>query len=107
MTHAQDYGSYEVAIRSKTDGLQHVLFDTPLTEEMAQRIKNQAQYVMPTLNTGKIVTSNSAVESIVSGGINLTYEAGVTSLQRLMRAGVPILAGTDANDAAGNFLRVI
>lgn len=27
MTHAQDYGSYEVAICSKTNGLQHVPFD--------------------------------------------------------------------------------
>lgn len=105
MTHAQDYGSYEVAIRSKTNGLQHVPFDIPLTEEMAQRIKRQAQHVTPTLNIGKIVTSNSTIESIVSGGINLTYKAGVTSVQRLMRAGVPILAGTDANDAASSFLK--
>jgi hypothetical protein len=30
MTHAQDYGSCEVAIRSRTDGLQHVPFDVPL-----------------------------------------------------------------------------
>ncbi|OBT66782.1 hypothetical protein VE03_04001 [Pseudogymnoascus sp. 23342-1-I1] len=105
MTHAQDYGSYEVAIRSKTNGLQHVPFDIPLTEEMAQRIKNQAQHVTPTLNIGKIVTSNSTIESIISGGIDLTYEAGVTSVQRLMRAGVPILAGTDAIDAAGSFLK--
>ncbi|OBT87281.1 hypothetical protein VE02_02958 [Pseudogymnoascus sp. 03VT05] len=104
MTHAQDYGSYEVAIRSKTNGLQHVPFDVPLTEEMAQRIKRQAQFVTPTLNIGKIVTSNSILESIISGGINLTYEAGVTSVQRLIRAGVPLLAGTDARDEAGSFL---
>ncbi|OBT71630.1 hypothetical protein VF21_08956 [Pseudogymnoascus sp. 05NY08] len=104
MTHAQDYGSYEVAISSKTNGLQHVPFDIPLTEEMAQRIKRQAQFVTPTLNIGKIVTSNSTLESIISGGINLTYEAGVTSVQRLVRAGVPLLAGTDARDAAGSFL---
>ncbi|KFY02918.1 hypothetical protein V490_00366 [Pseudogymnoascus sp. VKM F-3557] len=105
MTHAQDYDSYEVAIRSKTDGLQHVPFDTPLTEEMAQRIKRQAQYVTPTLNIGKIATSNSAIEKIVSGGIDLTYEAGVTSIQRLMRAGVPLLAGTDAIDLTESFLK--
>ncbi len=100
MTHAQDYGSYEVAIRSRTDGLQHVPFDIPLTEEMAQRIKRQRQHVTPTLNIGKIVSGNSTIESIVSGGLSLTYKAGVTSLQRLMRAGVPILAGTDATDTA-------
>lgn len=105
MTHAQDYDSYEVAIRSKTDGLQHVPFDTPLTEEMAQRIKRQAQYVTPTLNIGKIATSNSTIEKIVSGGIDLTYEAGVTSVQRLMRAGVPLLAGTDAIDLTESFLK--
>ncbi|ESZ90999.1 amidohydrolase [Sclerotinia borealis F-4128] len=36
---------------------------------------------------------------------NLTFEAGVTSVQQLIRAGVPILAGTDANDATGSFLK--
>jgi imidazolonepropionase-like amidohydrolase len=104
MTHAQDYGSYEVAIRSRTNGLQHVPFDISLTEEMAQRIKRQVQYVTPTLNIGKIVTSNSTLESIISSGVSLTYEAGVISVQRLMRAGVPILAGTDARDATDSFL---
>jgi imidazolonepropionase-like amidohydrolase len=104
MTHAQDYGSYEVAIRSRTNGLQHVPFDVPLTEEMAQRIKQQGQFVTPTLSIGKIVSANLTVESFVSPGVNLTYEAGVTSVQRLMRAGVPILAGTDAIDTIGSFL---
>ncbi|TVY27438.1 hypothetical protein LHYA1_G003233 [Lachnellula hyalina] len=104
MTHAQDYGSYEVAIRSRTNGIQHVPFDIPLTEEMAQRIKQQAQYVTPTLNIGKIVTANATLVSILSGGMNLTYQAGVAGVQQLMHAGVPLLAGTDANDAAGSFL---
>ena len=99
MTHAQDYESYEVAIRSKTDGLQHVPCDFPLTEEMAQRIKRQVQFVTPTLNIVKIVAGNSTIESILSPGVKLSYEAGVASLQRLIRAGVPILAGTDASDA--------
>jgi imidazolonepropionase-like amidohydrolase len=73
---------------------------------MAQRIKQQAQYVTPKLNIGKIVTANSTLESIISPGVSLTYGAGVISVQRLMRAGVPILAGTDARDFAGNFLKV-
>lgn len=104
MTHAQDYASYEVAIRSRTDGIQHVPFDLPLTAEMAQRIKRQVQHVTPTLNIGKIVAANKTLESILAGGVELTYEAGVTSVQRLMRAGVPILAGTDATDVAGSFI---
>jgi hypothetical protein len=90
MTHAQDYNSYEVAIRSRTNGIQHVPFDSPLTEEMAQRIKRQVQFVTPTLNIGKIVAGNMTLESILSSGVALKYEAGVTSVQRLIRAGVPI-----------------
>ncbi|RDW65137.1 hypothetical protein BP6252_10788 [Coleophoma cylindrospora] len=105
MTHAQDLPSYEVAILSKTNGIQHVPFDTPLTEAMAQRIKQQMQYVTPTLNIGKIVTANMTVESIISPGVNLSYAAGVSSLQRLLRAGVPILAGTDAIDFSNNLLQ--
>ncbi|QKX61006.1 uncharacterized protein TRUGW13939_08152 [Talaromyces rugulosus] len=104
MTHCQDFASYEVAIRSRTDGLQHVPFDIPISEEMTQRIKRQGQYVTPTLNIGKIVTENASIEAIISPGVSLTYEAGVASVQRLMRAGVTILAGTDANDEAAKFL---
>jgi imidazolonepropionase-like amidohydrolase len=105
MTHAQDYASYEVAIRSKTNGIQHVPFDIPISKHMIQRIKRQGQYVTPTLNIGKIATQNKTIESIVSPGIDLTYEAGVISVQRLMRAGVTLLAGTDANDQAESFLK--
>lgn len=104
MTHAQDFGSYEVAIRSRSDGLQHVPFDRPITDAMAQRIKVQGQFVTPTLSVGKIVTSNATIEAIVASGLHLTYESGVTSLQRLLHAGVPILAGTDATDATKTFL---
>lgn len=99
MTHAENYDSYEVAILSRTDGIQHVPCDFPLTEEMAQRIKRQVQFVTPTLNIVKIVTANATIGSILSPGVELSYEAGVTSVQRLIRAGVPILAGTDASDA--------
>ena len=105
MTHAQDYASYEVAIRSGTDGLQHLPYDIPLTDDMARRIKRQGQYVTPTLNIVKIVASNSTVESLVAPGFNLTYEAGVIGVQRLMRAGVALLAGTDATDAVDSFLQ--
>jgi imidazolonepropionase-like amidohydrolase len=105
MTHCQDYASYEVAIRSKTDGIQHVPFDIPISKHMVQRIKRQGQYVTPTLNIGKITTQNKTIESIVSPGIPLTYKAGVISVQRLLRAGVTLLAGTDANDQAEGFLK--
>jgi imidazolonepropionase-like amidohydrolase len=71
---------------------------------MAQRIKRQGQYVTPTLNIGKIVAANFTIKSIVSPGVNLTYETGAASVQLLMRAGVPILAGTDATDAINSFL---
>lgn len=104
MTHAQDFGSYEVAIRSKTDGLQHVPFDMPLTEAMARRIKRQGQHVTPTLNIGRIVAGNQTLESFLSPEMNLTYKAGVLSVQNLMHLGVPILAGTDASDVTGSFI---
>ncbi|KAJ5117610.1 hypothetical protein N7448_011242 [Penicillium atrosanguineum] len=105
MTHCEDFASYTVAICSRTNGLQHVPFDIPVSEEMVQRIKRQGQHVTPTLNIGKIVTENLTLENIVSPGVSLTYEAGVVSVQRLMRAGVTILAGTDANDEAEDFLK--
>lgn len=105
MTHCQDFAAYEVAIRSKTDGLQHVPFDIPISEDMVQRIKQQGQHVTPTLNIGKIVTGNSTIESMVSPGMRLTYESGVISVQRLMQEGVTMLAGTDANDQADRFLK--
>ncbi|KAK3616752.1 hypothetical protein LTR56_025744 [Elasticomyces elasticus] len=104
MTHAQDHAGYEVAVASRTDGLQHVPYDIPLTQEMAYRIRRQRQFVTPTLNIARITVSNRTVEAIISPDANLTLEAGITSLQRLLYAGVPILAGTDANDLADSFL---
>ncbi|KAK5745027.1 hypothetical protein LTR17_001778 [Elasticomyces elasticus] len=76
MTHAQDHNSYLVAVASRTDGLQHVPYDIPLTQEMAHRIRWQGQFVTPTLNIAKITVSNSTVEATISPDANLTYEAG-------------------------------
>lgn len=73
--------------------------------KMAQHIKRQLQYVTPTLSIVKIVTANSSVKETVAPELSLTYETAVTSVQRLMRAGVPILAGTDAIDLSASFLK--
>ena len=63
---------------------------------MAEQIAAQHQYVTPTLNIGKIVTSDAGLATILSTGLNLTYAAGVEGVKKCARAGIPILAGTDA-----------
>jgi imidazolonepropionase-like amidohydrolase len=96
MTHAADLASYKVAIASKSNGLQHIPFDTPLTEDMAAQILAQNQYVTPTLNIGKVVSQSPELASFLSsGGQTLSYAAGEAGVKVLQRANVSILAGTD------------
>jgi imidazolonepropionase-like amidohydrolase len=97
MTHAADLASYQVAITSKTNGLQHIPFDSPLTEGMAAQMKAHNQFVTPTLNIGKVVSANMTLKALLSGsGTNVSYGTGVTGVRVCKQAGVSILAGTDA-----------
>ncbi|KAI5455600.1 hypothetical protein BGZ63DRAFT_368600 [Mariannaea sp. PMI_226] len=90
-THASYLANYQQAITSKTDSIQHVPIDSPLTSALVQTIKEQKQFVTPTLNAFKYLLQ---IPGRPQDGSN--YTNGEISTTMLFRAGVQILAGTDS-----------
>ena len=90
MTHTQGFGSYQQAIASGTDIIQHITADSPLTIDMARVMLGHDQLATPTLTI-----IGYFVDVIHFPGWN--YTIAEDSVQTLYKAGVTILAGTDAN----------
>ena len=99
MTHGSDIDSYLIAIASMTDGIQHTPDDGSLTSSTILEIIRHGQTVTPTISAFKLAWSNPAVMMFLRG----TTNPGNSSLSNVYanvaamhRAGVKILAGTDA-----------
>ena len=93
MTHVTGFNAYQMAIQSKSDIIQHLPADFPVNETMARTMLAQKQVSCPTLTVDK-----ATVDTYHPAG--WTYSTSVQSLRTLYAAGVPILAGTDSNDAS-------
>ncbi|KAI1423631.1 hypothetical protein F5Y12DRAFT_520419 [Xylaria sp. FL1777] len=98
MTHASDIASYEQAVASKSDGLQHMPDDGLLSSCTIAAIKKNKQFVTPTMTIFKYGYSNPAVFAFLgrTNSTNATYAHVEENVRRLHRAGVSIIAGTDA-----------
>jgi imidazolonepropionase-like amidohydrolase len=94
MTHAITYGAYTQAIVSKTDIIQHAPVDQVISQFMIKQILSQGQQVTPTLTVERVLVANSKLRPP-----NATYENAANSVSRMHEAGIPILAGTDSNNA--------
>ncbi|MCJ1475769.1 hypothetical protein MMC13_004433 [Lambiella insularis] len=94
-THAADIASYNMAILSGTNGIQHMGIDGPLTQSMIAQMLAQNQTATPTLALLKALMAypNNFLGVTVS---NATYAIAAASVTALHAAGVPILAGTDS-----------
>jgi imidazolonepropionase-like amidohydrolase len=91
MTHAADFHSYNQAIISKTNGIQHIPLDKTVTHDMIKQIQRQNQYITPTLTLGKILLNTST-----SSNPNVSYANARESVRLINEAHIPILAGTDS-----------
>jgi imidazolonepropionase-like amidohydrolase len=90
VAHAANTGAYTMALDAGVDVVTHAPLGPPIAGEDVAR----AKVVVPTL---------TMMKGIASGiGQPRLYEGAKTSVTRLHRAGVPILAGTDANAAPGS-----
>ncbi|KAI1312340.1 hypothetical protein F5Y03DRAFT_339902 [Xylaria venustula] len=98
MTHATDLASYEQAVASKSDGIQHIPDDGLLSDRTIAALKTNKQFVTPTMTIFQYGYSNPAVYAFLgrSNSTNATYANVEENVRRLHRAGVPIIAGTDA-----------
>ncbi|KAI0109058.1 hypothetical protein GGR51DRAFT_512563 [Nemania sp. FL0031] len=98
MTHASDLISLQQAVASKSDGLQHIPDDGLLPISTIAAIKKNKQFVTPTMTIFKYGYSHPAVFAFLgrTNSTNATYAHVEENVRRLHKAGVPLLAGTDA-----------
>ncbi|KAI1122057.1 hypothetical protein F5Y10DRAFT_254874 [Nemania abortiva] len=98
MTHAADLVSLQQAVASKSDGLQHIPDDGLLPSSTIAAIKKNKQFVTPTMTIFKYGYSNPLVFAFLgrTNSTNATYAHVEENVRRLHKAGIPILAGTDA-----------
>jgi imidazolonepropionase-like amidohydrolase len=94
IAHASALGAVAVANEAGVDILTHVPIDAPIDDAGAVAIRDAGRLVIPTLTMMEGVVANVARPGI-------SYESARDSVSALHRAGVPIIAGTDANSSPG------
>jgi imidazolonepropionase-like amidohydrolase len=105
VAHAVSTAALDMALKAGVDVITHAPLDRRLTESTAGRILARGCVVIPTLTMMKGVVDRIAAaaasrpEGVPAAG--RTYESARGSVAELHRAGVPILAGTDANAGPG------
>jgi imidazolonepropionase-like amidohydrolase len=104
VAHAVSTAAFDMALRAGVDLITHVPLDGRLTESTAARVLARDCACIPTLTMMKGIVGRTAAAAVsqpkvVAAGPN--YEAARGSVAELHRAGVPILAGTDANAGPG------
>ncbi|KAJ9143708.1 Amidohydrolase [Pleurostoma richardsiae] len=100
MTHASQLESYLMAVQSDTDGIQHIPSDGALPADVVARIvaHRGQQWVTPTMEIFKQAFAQPIIMLLLRGSTetNDTYAYVRNNVASLHRAGVNILAGTDA-----------
>ena len=104
VTHASSLVAFTMAVRSGSDVITHVPLDAPIDDGVLDELLARGQVVVPTL-----CMMEGLVARLIELGIAPAPGSGATegrayanadeSVRRLHAAGVPILAGTDANAA--------
>ena len=94
VAHASSRASVHKALLAGADVLTHVPVDRAVDTATADRMAAQGRIVVPTLSMMEGIIEQSAPPGA-------RYDTARESVTTLYRAGVPILAGTDANTAPG------
>ncbi|MBS2549990.1 amidohydrolase family protein [Catenulispora sp. NL8] len=94
VAHASHQAAVQKSLLAGADVLTHVPMDRPVDAATASRIAAEGRIVVPTLSMMEGIIEQSAPPGA-------RYEVPRDGVSELYRAGVPILAGTDANTAVG------
>lgn len=97
-THASTVNTYDTAIRSKTDFIQHSPADLLLNSTCMDQILSNKQFVTPTAVTYQFAEQVYHVNSTTGDRMRRVVPLNVKAMYD---AGIPLLAGTDAT---GNFI---
>ena len=117
LAHAMTLAAAEQVTAAGVDGLTHVFFDTAHTVEIIERIAGSGMFVVPTLSVLASITDQSAgrdlacdarvqakLPSVWLDNLSQTFHTmpgqnfavALSTVAALHRAGVDVLAGTDA-----------
>jgi imidazolonepropionase-like amidohydrolase len=88
------YAAFERALEAKADFLTHTPLDTTLDESIISRMVAQKTIAIPTLIMMEMVVANRKLP-------RAAYHAARDSVTAFYKAGIPILASTDANSQPG------
>ncbi|KAI0426027.1 putative hydrolase [Xylaria sp. FL1042] len=91
--HASALEAYTQAINAGVDDIQHSPLDNPISASLARRIALAGRVATPTLTIMRAISDASPETR--------NYTAAEETVKRLKEAGVPIIAGTDANLVQG------
>lgn len=94
VAHAVAIGAYAMALEAGVDVITHAPLDHALSAVVAARMARERRIVIPTLTMMKGVCERAGLPGV-------DYAPSRASVGTMYRAGVPILAGTDANSGPG------
>ena len=95
IAHAAHKQAYERAVRAGVDVLTHIPVDGVLDDETVAQLKAADRVVVPTLG---MMNAHVAAMKRIPGKEGLSFDTVLANLEKLHQAGVPLCAGTDAND---------
>ena len=98
VVHAASLDTARIAINSKCDQMHHCPLDGVFALEDLKLLQSNRTIVCPTLTMMQAVLNNMKGRG--------TYENARDCVTALQKAGIPILCGTDANEAPGSPARV-
>jgi imidazolonepropionase-like amidohydrolase len=94
IAHAATFDAVSMAQRAGVDAVTHAPLDRALDEASVSAMAGAGRIAIPTLTMMEQIVANISAHGP-------SYEPARTSVAALHRAGVPVLAGTDANNATG------
>lgn len=96
IAHAASTGAYRLGLDAHIDYLTHAPLDADATPDLLARVLAEEVAVIPTLTMMKGIADSVGMPS---SGDGPGYRHAKATVQGMKNAGIPILAGTDANNA--------
>ena len=93
IAHTASLGAYQLALDIGADVVTHVPLGAPVPDSMVAQMVEQETICVPTLTMMEQISINH--------GVPEAFKGSLLSVQKIYAAGVPVLAGTDANTTPG------
>ena len=95
VTHASYQAEFIQAVTSLTDGIQHIAADNILPESIIAEVRNQRQFVTPTMTIFPVGLNDQRLQQLLNNSA-ANWSVINSNVRALHDIGVPLLAGTDS-----------